>query len=681
MPRWMTTLTCLLVLITALAHALAVVSLIAFGLRADGWVLHPLAVAWHGLFVLGSLVVLLRTWRDPASPWLLVIPPLLTLAALGAIPATGVLGVTRYAPYDPFDTQEGFLAFNFLSGLALVMLALIYRWPRLLLAWVVAQGLLLITYPGWWAELWSPGYMIILGVTGILTLGLSPLYVLAALALNLRPPRGWGHWVLAGLVIGVVLAVLAGIRDVPHISNQGYLPETASELSKLWLSITVQLPALLAFGVVLLPLVLLAGRLLRTEPEAVARRFPWEALPLVLLAAASVAPSALLPAPAGMLPAAGSIQGWRSSDHVVPDAWLPTVTWVGWLFLAVRWLVLPYALLGLIVTLRQGMRPRWALPAFPHVLLWAGLGWLAAYIWDFSPLSFPLRVAWETYSPAADALPLLGGLGLLLAGRVWERGWGRLGDGFWRLITFGGLGLLLLWVGQGAWVYGRALFAPLPAWVEDWQYTPLPWIPSPIPLISLGLALHLTSLALGLFALGRTLHAWWQAGMALKRVASIGLPLLVLTALGLLWWWATAPGVVRTVPPNGASNVPRDTVILIEMGPEKRWPGLLLGGSGGGMRVRYADTGNPIPGMSGFGGPGFLFDPEEPLRPNAPVEVIAHRTGERPYTLRFTTAGIGGPTATPMPEPVDWPGPLPTAAPTQALSITPVPAMLLERGP
>lgn len=613
----MTTFTRVLLLIYTLAHALAVVSLIAFGLRADGWVLHPGAVAWHGLFVLGSLVVLLRTRRDPASPWLLVIPPLLTLAALGAIPATGVLGVTRYAPYDPLDTQEGFLAFNFLSGLALVMLSLIYRWPRLLLAWAVAHGLLLVTYPTWWAALWSWGNMGAPGPMGVLVLGLPLLYALAALTLVTQgPPRRWG----------------------------------------------------------------LAGRLFHAEPEAVARRFPWEALTLVLLAATSLAPTLVLPGPAGMLPAAGSIQGWHSSNHVVPDAWLPTVTWAGWLFLAVRWLVLPYALLGFIFALRQGTRPRWALPAFPHVLLWAGLGWLAAYVWDISPLAYPLRVVRGMYM----AVPLPGVLLLLLARRAWERGWGRLGDGFWRLITFGGLGLLLLWVGRSAWVYGRALFAPLPAWVEDWQYTPLPWVPSPIPLISLGLALHLMILALGVFALGRTLHAWWQAGMALKSVASIGLPLLVLTALGLLWWWATAPAVVRTVPPDGAADVPRDTLILVDMALEKRWPGLLLGGSGGGIRVLYADSGEIVPGTSSFSGTGFtrfVFDPEGLLRPNTPVEVIVHRTGERPYTLRFTTAGVDGPTATPMPEPADWPGPQPTAAPTQALTITPLPAAPSGGGP
>lgn len=677
----MTTFTRVLLLIYTLAHALAVVSLIAFGLQADGWVLHPVAVGWHGLFVLGGLVALLHTWRAPASPWPLVIPPLLTLAALGAIPATGLLGVTRYAPYDPLDAEEIFLAYSFLSGLAFVMLALIYRWPRLLLAWIAAQGLLLITYPGWWAELWSPGYMMILGGIGVLTLGLSPLYVLAALVLSLRPPRGWGRWVLAGLVTGIALAVLAGIRDVPYISDQGYVPETASELSKLWLSITFQLPVLLAFGVVLLPLILLAGRLLRTAPEAVARHFPWEALTLVLLAATPLASSALLPAPAGQLPAAGDVQGWVSPSHVVPEGWSLATTGAEWLFVAMRWLVLPYALLGLATALPSARRFRWALPAFPHVLLWAGLGWLMVYAWDSSPLSFPLRVIEETISPATDTLPLLGGLSLLLAGRVWERGWGRLAEGLWRLVTLGGLVALLLRVGRVTWAYGRAFFVPLPAWVEDWQYTPLPQTLSPTLLMSLGLALHLMALALGLFALSRTLHAWWQVGQAGKVLESVGLPLLGLAALGLFWWWATTPAVVRTVPPNGASNVPRDTVILIEMGPEKRWPALLLGGSGGGMRVRYTDTGNYIQGMGSFGGPGFtslLFDPEEPLRPDAPIEVIVHRTGERPYTLRFTTTGVDGPTATPMPLLGDWVGPQPTAMPTQALAATPVPAASLE---
>jgi len=654
-----------------LAHALAAVSLLAFGLRADGWVLHPVALAWYGLFILGSLVLVMRAWQEEASPWSLVVPLLLVLAALGTYPATGLLGGTRYAPYDPSDMLDAFLALNLLSALALTALSLLYRWPRLFLAWAAAQGLLLITYPGWWAGLWRWGGLGAPLPVGALTLGLPVLYALAALALGVRPPRRWGRWLLAGLVVGVALGILAGLRQSAYVQGQGFPPGAIAET---WQSFAVEVPLFLTFGALLIPLPLLAGRLLRDRPEQADRRFPWEALVLVLLAAASIAPSFLQPAPAGSLPAAGDIQAWRSSDHVVPDAWLPTIIWVGWLFIAVRWLQLPYALLGLITVLRPGLRPGLALPAFPQALLWAGLGWLAAYAWDFSPLGFPLRVVWETYSPIADSLPLLGGLLLLLAGRAWEWGWGRLADGLWRLMTLGGLLALLLWSGQAAWAYGRILLAPLPAWAERWQYAPLP----PALLVGLGLAMHLVLLALGLFALGRTLRAWWEAKVVAAApgrwslARAVALPLLALVVLGVPLWWATAPPVVRTVPANGAIGVPRDTVILIEMAPEKRWPGLLLGGSGFGAVAHYADTGDTIQGMSGGIGSGFILDPEGLLRPNAPIEVTVHRTGERPYTLRFTTAGVGGPTATPIPQLAGWPGPVPTAAPTS----TPIPDAL-----
>lgn len=39
-----------LVFTYTIAHMFVVVSFVAFGLRADGWVLHPLAVAWYAAF-------------------------------------------------------------------------------------------------------------------------------------------------------------------------------------------------------------------------------------------------------------------------------------------------------------------------------------------------------------------------------------------------------------------------------------------------------------------------------------------------------------------------------------------------------------------------------------------------------------------------------------------------------
>ncbi|MEW6232902.1 MAG: hypothetical protein AB1566_11410 [Chloroflexota bacterium] len=658
----------LLLLLYTLAHALVALSLLAFGLQADGWVLHPVAVAWYALFILGSLLLLVRARRDETSPWPLVIPPLLVLAALGAFPATGALGGARYQPYDLGDIQATFLIFNILGGLAMASMALLYRWPRLLLAWAVAQGLLLATYPVWWAGLWRWGMLGVPVPTGALFLGLPLLYALAALALGLRFPRRWGQSILAGLAVGVALAILAGVRHPAYLRGQSFRSEVVWEM---WLGFAAQVPLFLAFGALLLPLPLLAWRVLREWPvEAEGRRFPWEALTLTLWAAPSLAIPLLTLG--YTLPAAGSYQGW--AGVTVPDAWLPTIIWAGWLFTAVLWLLLPYALLGLVSTLRF-VRLRPALPTFPGALLWMGVGWLAAFAWDLSPLSLPLHVVWETPSAIDAFLPLLGGPLLLLVGRGWDVARFNAPTchrySLRTLAQMATLSLLLAfitWMGRAAWAYGRVLFAPLPAWADRWQYAPLP----PAILATLGLVLHLTLIGLGLFALGQTLLSWVEAERKVGRrvlellARATALPLLVIAALATFGWWATAPALVRTVPPNGAIDVPRDTVVLIEMAPETQWLGLLLGGSGSGIRSRYADTGDYIPGMTGGTGTGFFLDPEGLLRPNAPVEVTVHRTGERPYTLRFTTAGVGSPTATPMPDFRGFPGPKPTPMPTPA---------------
>jgi hypothetical protein len=113
---------------------------------------------------------------------------------------------------------------------------------------------------------------------------------------------------------------------------------------------------------------------------------------------------------------------------------------------------------------------------------------------------------------------------------------------------------LLLWVGRAAWVYGQVLFAPLRTWAERWRYAPL----------------------LGLLALGGALRAWIVMERAAGRggfdalVRPITPSLLILSALVGTWWWVTTPAVVRTVPAQGATGVPRDTVIHIEMRPQRR---------------------------------------------------------------------------------------------------------------
>jgi hypothetical protein len=117
----------------------------------------------------------------------------------------------------------------------------------------------------------------------------------------------------------------------------------------------------------------------------------------------------------------------------------------------------------------------------------------------------------------------------------------------------------------------------------------------------------------------------------------IALPLLALIALTGLGWWVTTPRIVATVPQDGANGVPRDVTVSIQM-QERAWLWRQLNAGGFGISAHYADTGVYIPSMSGGSSSSLRLDPETPLRPGAPVEVTVHRAGERPYTLRFTTA-------------------------------------------
>lgn len=87
----------------ALAHLLILASLVAFGLRAGGWVLPPLAVAWYGLFALGSIPLLVRARRSESAHWLFLIPFALTLALVGAFGVSADVGRAVYGPYNPGD--------------------------------------------------------------------------------------------------------------------------------------------------------------------------------------------------------------------------------------------------------------------------------------------------------------------------------------------------------------------------------------------------------------------------------------------------------------------------------------------------------------------------------------------------------------------------------------------------
>lgn len=653
-----------LILVFTAAHALVAGGLLAFGLRAGGYPLNRWAVYEYGVVaavaLLWSAVATLRSARQSdgeRSGWAIAIPPLLAVWVVGMYATTEVLHA-EFAPYLD-DQLEIFAGLNVLFALGGCTLALLYRWPRLLLAWAGGQGALLLTNPGLNVTLFRWGAP---GLVGWVTLGIPLAYASTALALGWRPTRRPFLLSLAGTAaVGLALAMPPTLRLVGEgVRDLGTGPG-------LWALALVSSLGTAAYWALVAALPLYAGIAWRTWPTAEreegSRRWTWVAVTVVLWISTALASFAQV-APDGRLPAAGAVQGWRASEQVVPAAWSPTITWAGWLFTVVRWLLVPYVLLGLVGAARR-WRPRLALPSVPASLVWAGLGWLAAFAWDLSPVGFPLHVAGESYSMvSAFFLPLVGGMLLVVAGRAAERRWGPWGRRFWRLVTLGGCLALLTWIGQAAWAYGRVLFAPLPAWTERWGYAPLPRV----LLTSLGLTIHLFALGLGAWALVRTLGDWAGPGPMVDRrrlrslVQSIALPLLVLAILAGFGWWATAPPVVRTVPANGATDVPRDTAVRIEMAPEKGWLGFLLGGSGQGVRTRYADTGDYIPGGGGGTGHSFTFDPEGLLRPNAPVAITVYRTGERPYTLRFTTAGVGGPTATPMPDFPGPHGPIPTPA-------------------
>lgn len=54
--------------LTLIAHGLAVLSLLAFRLRADGWVMHPVALAFYGAILVLAAAVDRRRCRAARPP-------------------------------------------------------------------------------------------------------------------------------------------------------------------------------------------------------------------------------------------------------------------------------------------------------------------------------------------------------------------------------------------------------------------------------------------------------------------------------------------------------------------------------------------------------------------------------------------------------------------------------------
>lgn len=232
------------------------------------------------------------------------------------------------------------------------------------------------------------------------------------------------------------------------------------------------------------------------------------------------------------------------------------------------------------------------------------------------------------------------------------------------MLIFTLLGLFVWSQGVSAWTFARFLFFPLPAWMKVAEYAPA----SPQHLAALGLTLHLALFAFGLVTTGywaRVARQQWRSlpsfRIAARRIALAGSA--VVAAVGCAWYLVTTPRVVHVVPALSATNVPRDTVVVIQFSAPNGFDQFLAGGFSSGLQTRYADTGEYIPGTT-MGSPGGLtFDPDGLLRPNARVEIVARWANKRPYVLRFTTAGADIPSATPIPHPADWLQPVPTALP------------------
>jgi hypothetical protein len=185
-----------------LAHGLGALSLLAFGWRADGWVLPPIAVlsmAGMGLFGAAWL------FRGPPAterPLRLVLPPMLTLSLLHAWTATADLGGARYAPYDPSEPRELLILLHIGTAALIAGMAALYRWPELLRAGALTQGIVLLLDPGLWAALVRWGWPVWSASPSLFLL--PGLYGLGAAALGVSFPRRAGIGIGAGLVFGLV---------------------------------------------------------------------------------------------------------------------------------------------------------------------------------------------------------------------------------------------------------------------------------------------------------------------------------------------------------------------------------------------------------------------------------------------------------------------------------------------
>lgn len=623
-----------LALLTALAHSLAALALAAFGWRADGYVLNGPASHVYLALTLTALGASLMGWRrkdDWALAGWVVLPMGLALATDAVWFATSLFKA-KYASWGALTGDDGLFA---LTNLAYALLgcglALGLRWPKLLLVWVMAHGLLIILCP--FVAIAPPNLYEILP-----WLFVTPSYGLAAWALGWKPNRR---------VVSLVLVVGAFAILTPLIMSLVGLDTTFASYSLL-------LAEIVWSAVALLPLGLYAWRARREWEVATLERAPiapWSAAVAALVFGAVLAAYLLGPP---MLPRAGETQGWISSAHIVPDAWLPTLAWSAWLFKTLPWLAGALALAGVVGAWRA--RPQLS---FNPVNSLIGLGISISLAWALdsaSPLRFILNAVSQDFNQLGNLIgPVIVTLGLVFVARQWERQ-KRAG---WLVMVFLLVSLFLWMQVEMARPYARFLFFLQPDWARVSEYAPLP----PAMLAGTGLVLHVGLGGFGLYTL------WYWIGIARGEPALT--PTLKRTALmigsillgGLAVWGAlTTPRLIEAVPAPGATNVPRDTRIVIKLAPLTPLDELLAGGLYGGASARYADTGEYILASSGILEAGvFMIYPDAPLRPNTPVIVTVIYGNKRPYLLRFTTGGVDTPSATPLPAVPEHMLPVPTS--------------------
>ena len=135
-----------------------------------------------------------------------------------------------------------------------------------------------------------------------------------------------------------------------------------------------------------------------TSRDRTPGRWAWPAfLALVYLAAGAAAARLRVGEGGFYLPPPGQVQGWVSQSHVVPDAYPGFIYRVPTLLAAVRWLLLPVALVVAWETWREGVKVRLPAREFPALLTWPALASLAAFLALILPwrLSFVLMTVWE----------------------------------------------------------------------------------------------------------------------------------------------------------------------------------------------------------------------------------------------------------------------------------------------